>query len=102
MVAIVFLAIAVLEIVAGANLFGGKGWARVVGFIFGGIGVLFGLIGVVGSFLPQPGTFDANSGTFAAATGPNAVGIVFNLIGLAAHAFVIWALATAGPFFDRR
>ena len=96
-IGVVLLAFGVLEIVTGINLFGGKSWARIVGFILAGIGLLFSLFGLLGSFSTQPASDFAGT----AATGPNVTNIIINLVVLVAYAYVIYALATAGRYFNR-
>ena len=94
---VILLAFGVLEIITGINLFGGKSWARIVGFILAGLGVLFSLFGLIGSFSTPTATDFAGT----QATGPSVVNIIVNLVVLAAYAYVIYALATAGRYFNR-
>lgn len=80
-VALVMLAIGILDIVAGANVFGGRSWARITGIVLAAILALFSL-GGLGS--------DAGGGT------------AFSIVWLAANGFVIWGLASTGRWFASR
>jgi hypothetical protein len=82
-IALIFLAVGILEILAGANVLGGRSWARITGI------VLAAMIGL----LSLPGLFNG---------GNNGGGVVFSLIFVAANAFIIWALATTGSWFAAR
>jgi len=82
-IALIFLAFGILDIVAGANVLGGRSWARITGIV---VAAIFGLLSL-------PGLFNGNNG----AGGP-----IFGLILVAANAFVIWALATTGSWFAAR
>jgi hypothetical protein len=84
-VALIFLAIGILDIVAGASVLGGRSWARITGIV---LAALIGLISLPGLF----GGGSANGGG----------GIIFSLIAVVANAFIIWALATAGGWFAAR
>lgn len=79
--ALILLAIGILDIVAGANVMGGRGWARITGIVLAVILALFSLSGL-----------GSGDGT----------GTVFSLIWLAANAFIIWGLATSGSWFAAR
>jgi hypothetical protein len=80
--AFIFLALGILNIVAGANVFGGRGWARITGIVLAAIFAVFSLLGIGGS--SQNG------------------GIVITLLVIAGNVFVIWALATTGAWFAAR
>ena len=82
-IALIFLAFGILDIVAGANVLGGRSWARITGIV---VAAIFGLLSL-------PGLFNGNNG----GGGP-----IFGLILVAANAFVIWALATTGSWFAAR
>lgn len=76
--AIIVIAYGVLQFVVGLNVLGRRGWARVTGLVLAVIGALFAAAGL---------TDGDQNGTAL-------------LIGvLAANAFVIYALATTGPWF---
>jgi len=79
--AVILLAIGILNIVAGANVFGGRGWARITGIVLAVILALFSLGGL--------GSGDGS-------------GTLFSLVWLAANGFIIWALATSGSWFSAR
>jgi hypothetical protein len=79
--AIIFLAVGILDIVAGANVFGGRGWARVTGIV---LAVIIGLLSLLGLGNNQGG------------------GVFFSLLLVAANAFIVWALATTGGWFATR
>jgi len=83
--AVILLAIGILNIVAGANVLGGRGWARITGIV---VAVLVGLFALLGLF----GGGDSRTGG----------SIVVSLIVVAANAFIIWALATTGSWFAAR
>lgn len=80
---LIFLAVGVLDIVAGANVLGGRSWARITGIVVAAILGLFGLASLGGN----------------SANGGNAL---FGFIVLAANAFIIWGLATTGAWFASR
>lgn len=80
---LIFLAVGVLDIVAGANVLGGRSWARITGIVVAAILGLFGLASLGGN----------------SANGGNAL---FGVIVLAANAFIIWGLATTGAWFASR
>jgi hypothetical protein len=77
--AIILLAVGILEIVAGAQVFSGRSWARITGMV---LAVILGLLG-----LGSLGGRDS---------------AVFGIVWIAANAFVVWALATAGGWFGAR
>ena len=79
--ALILMAIGILDIVAGAKVMGGRGWARITGIVVAVLLALFSLGGL--------GSGDGS-------------GTVFSLIWLAANAFIIWALATSGSWFAAR
>jgi len=81
-IALIFLAVGILDIVAGANVLGGRSWARITGIV---LAVIIGLVSLSGLF------GDRNGG-----------GIVLGIIVVAANAFIIWALATTGSWFAAR
>jgi len=80
--AAILLAIGVLDIVAGANVLGGRSWARITGIVVAVILGLFGLASLGGG-------------------GSNNGGII-GLIILAANVFIVFALATTGGWFASR
>ena len=80
--ALIFLAFGILDIVAGANVLGGRSWARITGIVLAAIVGLLSLSNIFG--------------------GRNGGGVVLGLIVLAANAFIIWALATTGGWFASR
>jgi hypothetical protein len=82
-VAVIFLAFGILDIVAGANVLGGRAWARITGIV----------VAAVVGLLSLPGLFNGGNG----AGGP-----IFSIILVAANAFIIWALATTGSWFAAR
>ncbi len=77
--AIIVLGFGVLQFVTGLSVLGGKGWARITGIVIAAIGGLFALGGL---------------------GDPN--GATVSIVLLVANAFVIFALATAGPWFSSR
>jgi len=77
--AIIPLAIGILEIVAGAKVLSGRSWARITGIV---LAVLLGLIGL--------GSLGGRDG------------IAFGVAWIAANAFVVWVLATTGSWFGAR
>lgn len=79
--AVVFLALGILDIVAGANVFGGRSWARITGIV---LAAIFGLLSLLG-------IGNASQG-----------GLVVTLLVIAGNAFIIWALATTGAWFASR
>jgi hypothetical protein len=83
--ALILLAVGMLDIVAGANVLGGKGWARITGIVVAVIVGLFALLGLLGG---------GNSRTGGS--------IVVSLIVVAANAFIVWALTTTGSWFAAR
>ena len=83
--ALILLAVGILDIVAGANVLGGRGWARITGIV---VAVIVGLFGLLGLF----GGGDSRTGG----------SIVVSLIVVAANAFIVWALATTGSWFAAR
>lgn len=80
--AVILLAIGILDIVAGANVLGGRSWARITGIVVAVILGLFGLASLGGG-------------------GSNNGGIV-GLIMLAANVFIVFALVTTGGWFASR
>jgi len=80
--AFIFLALGILDIVAGASVMSGRGWARITGIVLAAIFALFSLLGL--------GSSSQNGG------------IVITLLVIAGNAFVIWALATTGAWFASR
>ena len=79
--ALILLAIGILDIVAGANVFGGRGWARITGIVLAALLALFSL-----------GGLSSGDGS----------GTLVSLVWLAANGFIIWALATSGSWFAAR
>jgi hypothetical protein len=84
-VAIILLAIAVLDIVAGIKVLSGRPWARITGIVVAIVLALFGLLGLAGS----------GSGTDAGSP-------IFGIVLLAANVFIVFALATTGRWFADR
>ena len=82
-IALVFLAFGILDIVAGANVLGGRSWARVTGIV---VAAIFGLLSL-------PGIFNGSS---------RGAGPILGLVIVAANVFIIWALATTGSWFAAR
>lgn len=78
--AIIVLAVGILEIFAGAKVLGGRSWARMTGIV---LAVLLGLIGL--------GSLGGGNDSVA-----------FGLAWLVANAFVIFALVTNGRWFGAR
>jgi hypothetical protein len=81
-IALVFLAFGILDIVAGANVLGGRSWARITGIV---VAAIVGLLSL-------PGIFNGGRGGSP----------IFGLILVVANAFIIWALATTGSWFAAR
>jgi hypothetical protein len=79
--ALILLGIGILDIVAGANVLGGRSWARITGIV---VAVILGLFGLA-----------------SLGNGSNNGGVVGVLI-LAANVFIVFALATTGPWFASR
>lgn len=77
--AIIALGFGVLQFVTGLNVLGGRSWARITGIVIAAVGGLFALAGI---------------------GDPN--GATVSIVLVAANAFVIFALATAGPWFSSR
>lgn len=69
----------VLQLVSGIQVLAGRNWARITGIVVAAIAGLLALLGL----------------------GSNE-GVVLNIILVAANGFVIWALATTGPWFSAR
>ena len=69
----------VLQLVSGIQVLGGRSWARVTGIV---VAAIAGLLALTGMGEPE--------------------GMIFSLILLIANGFVIWALATSGPWFAAR
>ena len=84
-VALILLAVGILDIVAGANVLGGRSWARITGIV---LAVILGLLSI-------PGLFGGGSNNGGG-------GIFVSLIIVAANAFIVWALATTGGWFAAR
>lgn len=78
---LIVAAFGVLQLVSGIQVLGGRSWARVTGIVVAAIAGLLSLAGIGGG----------DSG-----------GVVIGLALVAANAFVIWALATTGPWFAAR
>lgn len=78
--AVILLAIGILDIVAGANVLGRRGWARITGIV---LAVILGLISLGGI------------------GGANGSG-TFSVVWLVVNGFIIWALATTGGWFAAR
>lgn len=81
--ALILLAIGILDIVAGANVLGGRQWARITGIVLAVILALFGLGSVAGN---------------GSGNGGGVIGILM----LLANIFIVWALATTGGWFAAR
>jgi len=80
--ALISLALGILEIVAGAQVLGGRSWARITGIV---LAVIWAVFGVLGLFGPGSG-------------GGKAIDVIL----LAANLFIVWALATTGAWFTAR
>jgi len=78
---LILVTIGVLELVSGIYVLMARGWARILGLVLASIGSLFWALSVV-------------SVTARSAVVP--------LVLLGASAFVIWALAGNGAYFNRR
>lgn len=78
---LIVVAFGVLQLVSGIQVLGGRNWARVAGIVVAAIAGLLALAGIG----------DSEGG-----------GVVFSLVLVAANGFVIWALATSGPWFATR
>lgn len=76
---LIVAAFGVLQLVSGIQVLGGRNWARITGIVVAGIA---GLLALAGIGDPE--------------------GMIFSLILVIANGFVIWALATAGPWFAAR
>ena len=83
-IALIFLAFGILDIVAGANVLGGRSWARITGIV---VAAIFGLLSLPGLF----------NGRASGAGSP-----ILSIIVVAANVFIIWALATTGSWFAAR
>jgi hypothetical protein len=70
--------IAILFLLTGWGLMGGKGWARILGFVLAGLGVLGGLSALTGN------------------------GLVYGVVQIVLWGGVIYALWMAGPYFSVR
>jgi hypothetical protein len=79
--AVIFLAFGILNIVAGANVLGGRGWARITGIV---LAIILGLLSLLGLGEDQGG------------------GIIITLLLIAANAFIVWALVASGSWFAAR
>lgn len=80
--AVILLALGILEIVAGAQVLSGKGWARVTGIVLAVILGLFSLLGMTG--------------------GDQGGNIIVSLVFVVANAFIVYALWTGGRWFAAR
>ncbi len=76
---LIVAAFGVLQLVSGIQVLGGRGWARVTGIV---VAAIAGLLALAGIGDPE--------------------GMIFSLILVIANGFVIWALATSGPWFATR
>ena len=81
--ALILLAIGILDIVGGANVLGGRQWARITGIVVAVLLGLFGLASLAGN---------------ASGNGGGVIGILM----LAANVFIVWALASTGGWFAAR
>jgi hypothetical protein len=81
--ALIVVAIGILDIVAGGYVLAGRAWARITGIVVSAILAVFWALGSLGG-------------------GNRGGGIFLSLILLAANLFVIWALATTGSWFAAR
>lgn len=79
-VAFIVIAFGVLQFLSGLMVLGGRSWARVTGIVLAVVGALLALAGMAGE-------------------GGN---VVLSLALAAANVFVIFALATTGPWFAAR
>jgi hypothetical protein len=80
--AIILLAVGILDILAGAKVFSGRPWARMTGIV---LAVILGLLGL-GSL----------------GGGGDGGNVVLGLVWVAANAFIVFALATTGSWFGER
>jgi hypothetical protein len=71
----------VLQLLSGIKVLAGRNWARITGIVVAAISALFSLGGLGGGEDASP---------------------IFSLVLLAANGFIIWALATSGPWFAAR
>jgi hypothetical protein len=78
---VIVLAWGAAELASGINVLSGRGWARILGIILAAIGLLLSLPGLGGGEGSSP---------------------ILSIVLIAAYAFVIWALATAGSWFTAR
>lgn len=78
---LIVIAFGVLQLVSGIQVLAGRSWARITGIVVAAIAGLLALAGLG----------DSDGG-----------GVIFSLVLVAANAFVIWALATTGPWFAAR
>ena len=81
--ALILLAIGILDIVAGANVLGGRQWARITGIVLAVLLGLFGLASLAGN---------------GSSNGSGVVGVIV----LAANVFIVWALGSTGGWFAAR
>jgi hypothetical protein len=82
-IGVILLAVGVLNIVAGAQVLSGKGWARITGIVLAVILGLLSLLGMTGG-------------------GEQGAGIIVNVVMLVANAFIVYALWAGGPWFRAR
>jgi len=83
--AAILLIIGILEIIGSVGVFVHKGWARWLGIVLATIGLVIGFLVLIGTFLPPAG---------------GAGDVIFALLWLAAHRFVVAALAARGEHFQ--
>jgi len=79
-VTLIVVGFGALQLVTGLKVLSGRGWARTTGIVIAVIGGVLALAGIGGG--------DGGS-------------VVISLAFVAANAFVVYALATAGPWFGR-
>jgi hypothetical protein len=82
-IALVLLILGIAQIVSAIGVFVHKSWGRWIGVVTGSIGLVFGFLILAGSFMAP-----ASSGD-----------MIIGLIWLAAHGFVVAALAATGEHF---
>lgn len=81
--ALIVIAIGILDIIAGGYALAGRGWARITGIVVSAVLAVFWALSLLGG-------------------GDRGGGLFLSLILLAANIFVIWGLATTGSWFAAR
>lgn len=75
---LIVLGFGALQLISGIKVLGGQSWARITGIV---VAVIAGVLALAGA--------------------GNADGAILNIALVAANAFVVYALATTGPWFAR-